>query len=94
MKLTFNTDRPYSKEGQIIQAEVFNTYIEDNVTYSEAFFYDTARKIGGVMTFDNEFDTFTKGNIIFKYDNYNFDEDNTPQAREFFNLEHYSNLPT
>ena len=37
MKLTFNTDRPYSKEGQIIQAEVYNSYQRDGVDYLELY---------------------------------------------------------
>ena len=86
MKLTFNTNRSYSIEGQIIHAEIFNKYVEDNFTILEVYFYDTTRKIGGVMEFDIEIENFNEKTIMLKYDNNCFDETKTPQAKEFLNL--------
>ena len=87
MKLTFNTNRPYSIEGQIIHAEVFNTYVdEDNFTILEVHFYDTTRNIGGVMEFDTDIENFNEKNIMLKYDHNCFDETKASQAKHFFNL--------
>ena len=84
MKLTFNTNRPYSKEGQLIQAEVYNSYQRDGVDYLEVFFQDTTRKLGGVIELDCEFDSFSETNIMKYYDNNNFDDDRYTEVREFF----------
>tara|TARA_Y100000114_G_C11717336_1_gene306666 strand:+ start:374 stop:646 length:273 start_codon:yes stop_codon:yes gene_type:complete len=90
MKLTFNTDRPYSKEGQIIYAEVFKRHssliIGEDFTIFEAYFYDTTRKIGGVMEFDMDVESFNEETIMLKYDHNCFDETKAPQAKHFFNL--------
>ena len=86
MKLAFNTNRPYSKEGQIIYAEIFNTYTEDEFTTNEVYFYDTTRKIGGVMEFDIDIESFDEKTIMLKYDHNCFDETKAPQAKHFFNL--------
>ena len=86
MKLTFNTNRPYSKEGQTIYAEIFNTYIEDEFTMNEVYFYDTTRQIGGVMEFDIDIESFDEKTIMLKYDHNCFDETKASQAKHFFNL--------
>ena len=86
MKLAFNTNRPYSKEGQIIYAEIFNTYTEDEFTTNVVYFYDTTRKIGGVMEFDIDIESCDEKTIMLKYDHNCFDETKAPQAKHFFNL--------
>ena len=90
MKLTFNTNRPYSKEGQTIYAEVFKRYssltIGEDFYIVEAYFYNTTRKIGGVMEFDMDIENFNEKTVMLKYDHNCFDETKTPQAKEFFNL--------
>lgn len=85
MILTFNTERPYSATGQIIQAAITKTYHSFGVPTCEVLFFDTARKIGGAMQLDMEFDTFNEKTILDNYDNYRFDEDRTWEAREYFN---------
>ena len=87
MKLTFNTNRPYSKEGQLIQAEVYNSYQRDGIDYLEVFFQDTTRKLGGVIELDCEFDSFSETNIMKYYDNNRFDEDRYTEVRKFFEEE-------
>tara|TARA_R110000787_G_scaffold128990_1_gene240772 strand:+ start:99 stop:410 length:312 start_codon:yes stop_codon:yes gene_type:complete len=85
MTLTFNTNRPYSKEGQLIQAAVNRTYLDkDGDECQEVFFNDTTRRIGGVMTYYTMFDTFNETSIMRKYDTNNFDDDRYTEVRKFF----------
>jgi len=85
MKLTFNTNRPYSKEGQLIQAAINRTYLdEDGDECQEVFFNDTTRRIGGVMTYYTMFETFNETSIMSNYDNNNFDDDRYTEVRDFF----------
>ena len=86
MKLIFNTDRPYSKEGQTIHAEIFDTYVGDEMDQNKVYFYDTTRQIGGVMEFDMYIENFNEKTIMLKYDHNCFDDTKAPQAKKFLNL--------
>tara|TARA_B100001094_G_C18128175_1_gene770678 strand:- start:1205 stop:1519 length:315 start_codon:yes stop_codon:yes gene_type:complete len=85
MFIKFNTNRPYSKDGQTIVAHIFNKYTKNGgIEYATIFFYDYTRKIGGTMEFDLEIENFNEKEILFKYDHGDFDEDETPNAKNYF----------